>query len=170
MRKERRRRQKARENGDLTYTDSKGVDHLTSNGKKVFYSNGRIKELGGGKIIADPELQYWNNANDQLIKSAKEKNKKYANLYHFKTPNEFDRGRYTHKTELSTMRKYDLSRSVDGYYKHYMEYDGYLKSVETIKITKEEFDDLGGINPYDENPIEAEKERRRTRKIFDRLA
>ena len=166
---DRQNRSKAINNNSLTYIDSHGNDRLTSTGEKVCYHGGKYYSLKEpNKVIFDANADYWNKSNEHLIEDAKNRNKKYATLTYPKD-NDWN-NRYSCKTELKTMKRYQLSFSPYGEKWTWVYFKSYLDSGEIERISLQEFMELGGRPPRmstDEYFSQSTKEARELqKKIF----
>ena len=145
-------RQKARQNGNPYYTDGRGNTYLTSTGEKVYVTNGTAYSLKHhGVILYDGYAE----ENKKIIARERAAGKKYAHLYRRDEKSRY--GFVWEQTELSTMKKYEVfpivyyNKEISdwdfSFYKRYLDRDGYGIG-ESIKITREEFEELGGFIPY----------------------
>lgn len=146
---ESKNREKAKRNHSLMYTDSHGHDRLTTSSEKVCYHGGKVYSLKHPNVILyDTKAEYYSRVNKEAIEYAKSQGKKYARL-HYAKENDWNDTYYC-TTELSTMKKYETGLFALGdwqYFKHYKEYNGYLQTVETQRISLEEYKELGGLVP-----------------------
>ena len=136
-------RDRALQNDSYTYMDGHGYHHLTSNNEQVYYHRGKIYSVKTGQLLKDTNEEYFNKRNEDSIRDARANNQKYANLIYAKNGN-WDK-RYMCKTELDTMKKYEVTYFPKyGTYEwlyvfRYLEYDGYLKPIDSKFITRQEF-------------------------------
>lgn len=161
----------------MTYSVN-GKDFLTSTGEQVFVWGGKIKSLKTGQIIYDMNEANSIEQNQKYIMEAKTYGKKYICSYKIYNP---ETQKYESRTvELSTMKPYELeydSQSVNGKfewicYKKYLKNNGWMESL--VRISKEEFDELGGYIPFGLSPreyfyLQMEKREKERKKMLRRL-
>lgn len=165
-------REQARKEGKVTYGVN-GHDYLTSTGEQVFVRGGKVYSMKNhGVVLHDMNMEYYNGRNEENIQKAKEKDKKYA-MYYFPDVNA-ERGYSCHNIELATMKRYQVDVIVYmnkeihnwdfGFYKQYYTDNG--ERLESVKITRKEFEELGGYLPYRITPLEYEEKKRIEREKF----
>lgn len=154
-------REEARQQGRLTYGDGKGNDYLVSTGERVYTNGGKIYSVKHPTVVIhDGWKQYYEERNAKELAEAKEKCKKYALLYY---PDiNANNGYSGHYTELSTMKRFTVDKIVYfnkeihdwdwSFFKTY--YNGDSKYGENVKISRKEFEELGGYVPYGVTPKE----------------
>ena len=143
-------REQARRDGKVTYSVN-GKDYLTSTGEQVFVWGGQVKSLKTGKIVYDMHKEYYMEQNKKAIADAKAKGKKYMNFYYHPDVNS-DRGYSSYPTEVSTLKRFKVYPIVyknkdKGYIWDFAFYKRYYNGNElgdSIEITREEFEELGG--------------------------
>ena len=149
-------REEAKRLGRLTYGDGKGHEYLVSTGEKVYTNGGKIYSLKNPTtVIHDGWKQYYAEQNEKELANAKSKDKKYVLLYY---PDSKGKNGYSsHNIELSTMKRFRVDKVVYmnkeihdwdwAFFKHYYKendkYDG-----ESIKISRKEYEELGGYIPH----------------------
>ena len=167
-------RQKAKQNGEPWYVDGRGNTYLTSTDEKVYVTNGTAYSLKHhGVILYDGYAE----ENKKIIARESAAGKKYALLYR---RDENSRcGSVWERTELSTMKKYEVSlityynKEIGdwdfSFYKNYLDRENH-RIGESIKITREEFEELGGFIPHNMtarqyNDMENKKEEERLKEL-----
>ena len=143
-------RDQARRDGKVTYSVN-GKDYFTATGEQVFVWGGQVKSLKTGRILYDINKEHYKELNRQALEKAKENGDKYIAHYYHPNPDS-DRGYSSYPTEVSTLKRFEVYPIVyknkdKGYiwdfafYKHY--YTGNERG-DSIKITRKEFEELGG--------------------------
>ena len=145
-----KQREQARLDGKITYSVN-GKDYLTSTGEQVFVWGGQVKSLKTGQIVYDMNKEYYMEQNRNALAEAKAKGKKYIRFYYHADPNS-DRGYSSYPTEVSTLKRFEVYPIVyknkdKGYIWDFAFYKRYYNGSElgdSIEITREEFEELGG--------------------------
>lgn len=148
-------REKARQEGKITYGDGKGRDYLTSTGEQVHVYGGKVYSLkNSGQVLYDMNKAYFMEQNKQALEEAKAEGKKYIQSYYHPNP-KADRGYSAYKTELSTLKPVNIFYDAIPqkgcqeykwiYYKDYLNGSG--EHVSLISINEKEFTELGGLKP-----------------------
>lgn len=153
------KREQARIDGKVTYTDGKGKDYLTSTGEQVYIQGGKAYSLKNtGQVLYDMNKAYYMEENQKALNEAKEKGKKYISFYYHPNP-ESSSGYSSYKTEISTMKPFRLSYDVIPckgyhwvYYKEYITGSGKFESL--VTIDEKEFEELGGYRTICMTPEE----------------
>lgn len=170
-------REEARRNGRLTYGDGKGNEYLVSTGEKVYTHGGKIySKKHPTTVLYDMKQDYYNQLNKKNIEEAKREGRKRVLL---SFPNEDSPNGYSNAwVEVSTMRRFKVHLIVYmnkeihdwdfAFYKEYFTNDG--KRDGDVKITRKEFEELGGYIPYGITPREYQErqwkeEEKRMKKI-----
>ena len=174
-------RERARQEGKVTYSDGRGNDYLVSTGEKVLVRNGKVYSLKhSGVVLYDLAKENYAAINSKTIEEARLKGKKCARIY---LPCESSASGYNNfLVEISTRRRYEvypivyLNKGIHNwdfaYYKCYLTNDG-KRVGDSIKIDKQEFEALGG-STYGMTPLQYEEYERKERdkqlnKIMRRL-
>lgn len=146
------RREIARREGKVTYSDGRGRDYFTATGEQVHIQGGKVYSLKNtGQVLYDMNREYYMEWNQKTLEEAKAKGKKYMFSYYHPNP-DTDRGYSSYPTEVATLKRFEVKPIVYknkdkgcawdfAFYKYY--YDGKQRG-EGIKITKKEFEELGG--------------------------
>ena len=154
-------REDARRQGRLTYGDFKGNEYLVSTGEKVYTYGGKIySKKHPTTVLYDMKQDYYNQLNKKSIEEAKREGRKRVLLSY---PNEDSPNGYSNAwVEVSTMRRFKVHPIVYmnkeihdwdfAFYKEYFTNDG--KRDGDVKITRKEFEELGGNIPYNMNASE----------------
>ena len=174
-------RKEAIRNGRLTYGNGKGDEYLVSTDEKVYTHGGNIYSKKNHTVLHDGWKQYYMDRNTKALTEAKESGKKHAMLY-YPDPNG-QNGYSGHSTELSTMKRFVIDKVVYynkeihdwdwSFFKHY--YNGDSKfGGESVRLTRKEFEELGGYVPYGVTPREYQdmkwkKEEKERKKLLRRL-
>lgn len=171
-------REEAKRQGRLTYGDGKGNEFLVSTGEKVYTYDGKIySKKHPTTVLHDGWKQYYMDINTRNLTEAKEKGKKYASLYY---PDSKGKNGYSyHTTELATMKRFTVDKVVYlnkeihdwdwAFFKKYYNGDSQYGG-ESIKITRKEFEELGGYIPYGVTPKQYDDQQRAKReKEFKKL-
>lgn len=174
-------KEEARKNGRLTYGNGKGNEYLVSTDEKVYTFGGNIYSAKTHTVIHDGWKEYYMNSNAKTLAETKESDKKYALLY-YPDPNG-QNGYSCHLTELSTMKRFTIDKVVYynkeihdwdwAFFKNY--YNGDSKfGGESIKLTRKEFEELGGyvpcsITPREYQDMKYKEEEKERKKILRRL-
>lgn len=145
-------RERAKKEGKITYADNKGRDYLTSTGEQVHIYGGKVYSLkNSGQVLYDMNKTYYTEENQKAFEKARKEGKKYISFYYH--PNsESSRGYSPYKTEISTMKPFELLYDVVPskgyhwvYYKKYITGSGKFESL--VTIDEKEFEELGGYKP-----------------------
>lgn len=154
-------REEARQQGRLTYGDGKGNEYLVSTGEKVYTHGGKVySKKHPTTVLYDMKQDYYSQSNKESIEDAKREGRKRV-LLSFQ--NEDSPNGYSNAwVEVSTMRRFKVHPIVYmnkeihdwdfAFYKEYFTNDG--KRDGDVKITRKEFEELGGYIPYGITPKE----------------
>lgn len=168
-------RRQANESGKITYSDRKGNDYLTSTDEAVYYHGGKIySKKNPTVVVCDPRIEHYRKFNEEAIAKAKNSGQKRVILYFPKenSPQGYAAG----WVEVSTQRKFDVSvvtyfnREIGNwdfsFFKQYLTNDE-KPDGNSIKITREEFNELGGYLPHGMTASEyIKKERKEREKMY----
>lgn len=174
-------RDEARKTGRLTYGDGKGNEYLVSTGEKIYTYDGKIySKKHPTTVLYDMKQDYYSQLNKKSIEDAKRDGKKKVLLSFFneESPNGYSNA----LVEISTMRRFKvypivyMNKEIHdwdfAFYKEYFTNDG--KRDESVKITRKEFEELGGYIPYGITPKEYQErqwkeEEKRMKKLMKGL-
>jgi hypothetical protein len=162
-------KEKAIKNGNATYGDGKGNDYLTSTGEKAFVYGGKVYSAKNPNVVLrDLTKEHYESENTKELNEARLNGRKWAyiNLPNPKT----SRGYSLHKVEVSTGKPYEVSVVVYlnmeindwdfAFYKKYLNNDR-SRNGESIKITRKEFEELGGYLSPTMTPSKYMEEKRK---------
>ena len=143
-------REQARKNGKITYSVN-GKDYLTATGEQVFVWGGQVKSIKTGQIIYDMNKEYYMDQNRKALEKAKSNGDKYIRFYYHPNPDS-DRGYSSYPTEVSTLKRFEVypivymnkEKNLEWDFAFYKRYFYGNERGDSIKITREEFEELGG--------------------------
>lgn len=149
-------KQKAVRDGRMTYGDGRGNEYLVSTGEKVYTHGGKIYSAKHPTVVLyDMVQEYCDRQTKDSIRKAQEKGEKRTliTLPNVNSPS----GYSNYYVEVSTMKRFKvypivyLSRETHrwefAFYKQYLTNDGHSDG-DSVKITRKEFEELGGYIPY----------------------